>query len=184
MVFILKWKTQGCFTNLYKVFVQSNSICIYWKPRVVVMPTLLELKAIEAGTVFCMCPANGGWCYTVTLSLIGWVHTQNDHYGSCHYNNPWYNQWPQSWHHNSQFSLYVKDVSCPFLLSIFHFLHTTKSWHDGQDIYCACQLFVSQEYCGQTDKICFLVNIHLRHIFCMNSSMIDTDNLAMICLEK
>ena len=25
-----------------------------------------------------MCPANGGGCYDVMLSFIGWVHTQND----------------------------------------------------------------------------------------------------------
>ena len=26
--------------------------------------------------ILCMCPANEGWRYIVTSSLIGWVHTQ------------------------------------------------------------------------------------------------------------
>ena len=32
------------------------------------------------GIILCMCPVNGRRCYNVTLSLIGWAHTQN---------NPW-----------------------------------------------------------------------------------------------
>ena len=28
--------------------------------------------------ILCMHPANERWCYTVTPSLIGWAHTQND----------------------------------------------------------------------------------------------------------
>ena len=36
-----------------------------------------------AGIILCMCPANERQCYIVTLSLIGWAHTQNDHW-LCH----------------------------------------------------------------------------------------------------
>ena len=32
----------------------------------------------EAGIILYMRPANERWRYTVTLSLIGWAHTQND----------------------------------------------------------------------------------------------------------
>ena len=28
--------------------------------------------------ILCMCPANERWCYSVTPTLIGWAHTQND----------------------------------------------------------------------------------------------------------
>ena len=31
-----------------------------------------------AGIILCMCPANERRCYNVTLSLIGWAHSQND----------------------------------------------------------------------------------------------------------
>ena len=34
-----------------------------------------------SGIILCMRPANERWCYTVTPSLIGWAHTQND---PCH----------------------------------------------------------------------------------------------------
>ena len=30
------------------------------------------------GIILCMHPANERWCYRVTPSLIGWVHTQSD----------------------------------------------------------------------------------------------------------
>ena len=30
------------------------------------------------GIILCIHPANDRWCYSVTSSLIGWVHTQND----------------------------------------------------------------------------------------------------------
>ena len=33
---------------------------------------------ILPGIILWMCPANERWCYIVTLSLFGWVHTQND----------------------------------------------------------------------------------------------------------
>ena len=33
---------------------------------------------IHAKIILCMCPANSRWRYTVTLSLIGWSHAQND----------------------------------------------------------------------------------------------------------
>ena len=32
----------------------------------------------SSGIILCMLPSNGRWCYNVALSLIGWVHTQND----------------------------------------------------------------------------------------------------------
>ena len=32
----------------------------------------------HAGVILCMHPANERWCKNATLSLIGWVHTQND----------------------------------------------------------------------------------------------------------
>ena len=31
-----------------------------------------------SGIILCMRPANESWRYTVTPSLIGWAHTQND----------------------------------------------------------------------------------------------------------
>ena len=50
----------------------------------------------KTGIILCMHPANERWCYSVTPSLIGWVHTQND---------AW-KKWPRSvdfptqrWHH-------------------------------------------------------------------------------------
>ena len=36
------------------------------------------INPTSAGIILCMCPANEWWHYNVTLSLIGWVHTQND----------------------------------------------------------------------------------------------------------
>ena len=30
------------------------------------------------GIILCMCPANERWRYSVTPSLIGWAHAQND----------------------------------------------------------------------------------------------------------
>ena len=36
-----------------------------------------ELCLPFAGIILWMCPANERWCYIVTSSLIGWVHTQN-----------------------------------------------------------------------------------------------------------
>ena len=32
----------------------------------------------ENWIIMCVLPANEIWCYTVTPSLIGWVHTQID----------------------------------------------------------------------------------------------------------
>ena len=34
--------------------------------------------ATTAGIILCMLPANERWCCSVTPSLIGWTHTQND----------------------------------------------------------------------------------------------------------
>ena len=31
-----------------------------------------------SGIILCLCPVNRRRCYNVTLSLIGWAHTQND----------------------------------------------------------------------------------------------------------
>ena len=35
-----------------------------------------------AGIILCKRPANEKWCYIVTPSRIGWVHTQNDPCGA------------------------------------------------------------------------------------------------------
>ena len=35
---------------------------------------------IRTGIILGMGLANERWCYNVTLSLIGWAHTQNDPY--------------------------------------------------------------------------------------------------------
>ena len=40
---------------------------------------LYAVPEAEPGINLCMCPANGRWRYIVTSSLIGCVHTQNDH---------------------------------------------------------------------------------------------------------
>ena len=32
----------------------------------------------KPGIILCMRPVNERWCYSVTPSLIGWAHTQND----------------------------------------------------------------------------------------------------------
>ena len=40
------------------------------------------------GIILCMCPANGRPRYTVTSSIIGWTHTQND---------PWTLHTAQQW---------------------------------------------------------------------------------------
>ena len=37
-----------------------------------------DLKINDPGIILCVCPANERWRYTVTPSLIGWAHTQND----------------------------------------------------------------------------------------------------------
>ena len=38
------------------------------------------LSVCYLGIILCMRPANERWCYTVTPSVIGWAHTQNDPY--------------------------------------------------------------------------------------------------------
>ena len=40
-------------------------------------------KTVKSGIILCMCPANERWRYSVTSSLIGWAHTQNDPYEMC-----------------------------------------------------------------------------------------------------
>ena len=44
------------------------------------LPPFISLLVETARIILFMCPANERWCYNVTSSLIGWVHTQN---------NPW-----------------------------------------------------------------------------------------------
>ena len=39
---------------------------------------VIAIRCIMPGIILCMRPANERWRYTVTPSLIGWVHTQND----------------------------------------------------------------------------------------------------------
>ena len=39
---------------------------------------LCSTVRVHKGIILCMHPANDRWRYTVTLSLIGWGHTQND----------------------------------------------------------------------------------------------------------
>ena len=46
-----------------------------WSPRVTYHPAV--------GMILCIRPANEGRRYTVTPSLIGWAHTQNDHWPVC-----------------------------------------------------------------------------------------------------
>ena len=52
---------------------------------------LLEVTCWCSGIILCMCPVNERRCYNVTLSPIGWAHTQNDlwmlglTYLSCHH---------------------------------------------------------------------------------------------------
>ena len=45
---------------------------------------------IPTRIILCMRPANERWCCNVTLSLIGWVHTQND---SCSKVGYWWDIW-------------------------------------------------------------------------------------------
>ena len=40
--------------------------------------TLSHYPSWTVRIILCMYPANGRWRYTVTSSLIGWAHTQND----------------------------------------------------------------------------------------------------------
>ena len=42
------------------------------------LTALLVMSAMYSGIILWMHPANERWRYIVTLSLIGWVHTQND----------------------------------------------------------------------------------------------------------
>ena len=54
-----------------------------YEPMVVSLPTHICVTRPQwvnryAGIILCMSPTNERWCYTVTPSLIGWVHTQND----------------------------------------------------------------------------------------------------------
>ena len=37
-----------------------------------------SLLCCNTGIILCMCPANERWRYSVTPSLTGWAHTQND----------------------------------------------------------------------------------------------------------
>ena len=53
--------------------------------------------------ILCMRPTNETWRYTVTSSLIGWAHTQND---------PW------SSHYNGQ-TLFTKDTTGKFVVRKF-----------------------------------------------------------------
>ena len=41
-------------------------------------PTVQMLNSAWSGIILCMCSANEKHCYTVTLYLIGWAHTQNE----------------------------------------------------------------------------------------------------------
>ena len=50
----------------------------------------------ESGIILCMRPANERWRYTVTPSLIGWAHTQNDPRAwDCNYDREWGVLWLQ-----------------------------------------------------------------------------------------
>ena len=40
----------------------------------------ISLQILASGIILCMCPANERQRYIVTSSLIGWAHTQNDHW--------------------------------------------------------------------------------------------------------
>ena len=46
-------------------------------------------KAVKSGIILCMCPANERWCYSITSSLMGWAHTQNDTLCMCPANERW-----------------------------------------------------------------------------------------------
>ena len=54
------------------------------------------------GVILYMRPANGRWRYSVTPSLIGWMHTQNDHCYHCGHGSIGEShqclRWPL-WHH-------------------------------------------------------------------------------------
>ena len=49
----------------------------------ILMRLALYSCGLCSGVILCMRPANKRWCYIVTPSLIGWVHTQTDPCGCC-----------------------------------------------------------------------------------------------------
>ena len=64
----------ACFGNFW-IFPMH---CIYLYQFEVPCFISTEEKDVLAGIILCMSSANETWRYTVTPSLIGWVHTHND----------------------------------------------------------------------------------------------------------
>ena len=65
--------------------VLQGSFCVCTQPMrddVTLLCRLSLAGRITQNDSCCMRPANEGWCYNVTSSLIGWAHTQNDPYGT------------------------------------------------------------------------------------------------------
>ena len=89
----------GCLFRIHQLIsfllIAVHHAMTWWKLRAVIMTTLLPLVALEmalwhtslmrmkcgeTSVILCICPANERWCYNVTLSPIGWLQTQNDHW--------------------------------------------------------------------------------------------------------
>ena len=84
------------FVKLKKYWIHFSNCCVFhWHAHISQISIdhvdwLLTKRLIsETGTILCMRPVNERWRYSVTLSLIGWAHTQNDHS-------------PSAWYHTMQ----------------------------------------------------------------------------------
>ena len=53
-------------------------ISIKFVPYAGIILCMCPTNERHTGIILCICPTNEGQCYNVTVSLIGWVHTQND----------------------------------------------------------------------------------------------------------
>ena len=72
----------------YMIIVLPYSLPSRWSYRVYFVSLITDLYLTRVlsqhvwyciiGIILSMCPANERWCYNLTLSSIGWAHTQND----------------------------------------------------------------------------------------------------------
>ena len=63
-------------TQMTPGIVIGNICAYYWRQQFIYIVKYDN----TSGIIFCVSPANERWRYIVTSSLIGWEHTQNDHY--------------------------------------------------------------------------------------------------------
>ena len=72
----LNWHNAWWYTDETPGIVIGNICAYYWRQQLIYMVK----HDNTSGIIFCVRPANERWRYIVTSSLIGWEHTQNDHY--------------------------------------------------------------------------------------------------------